>query len=63
MKNSKSQKSDGCPRDSPFIGLGLLKTVVEIAVACPEGPTPEFCCIAGVKAEGISNKLASSKLR
>ena len=43
----KSQKSDGCPINSHFIGLGLLRTVFEIVVACREGPVPEFCYIAG----------------
>ena len=47
MGNSKSQKFDGCPMDSHFIGLGLLRTVFGIVVACREGPAPEFCCIAG----------------
>ena len=33
--------------DSHFIGLGLLRTVFGIVIACREGPAPEFCCIAG----------------
>ena len=52
--NSKSQKCDGCPIKSHFIGLGLLRTVFEIVVACREGPVPEFCCIAGDIEGGIS---------
>ena len=47
MGNSKSQKFDGCPMNSHFIGLGLLRTVFGIVVACWEGPPPEFCCVAG----------------
>ena len=47
MGNSKSQKSDVCPIDSHFIGIGLLRTVFKIVVACREGPAPEFCYIAG----------------
>ena len=54
MGNSKSQKFDGCPMDSHFIGLGLLRTVFGIVVACREGPAPEFCCIAGNIEGGIS---------
>ena len=54
MGNSESQKSDGCPINSHFIGLGLLRTVFEIVVACREGPVPEFCCIAGDIGGGIS---------
>ena len=50
----KSQKLDGCPMDSRFIGLGLLRTVFGIVVACREGPAPEFCCIAGNIEGGIS---------
>ena len=46
-QKNKSQKFDGCPMDSHFIGLGLLRTVFGIVVACREGPAPEFCCIAG----------------
>ena len=46
-QKNKSQKSDGCPINSHFIGLGLLRTFFEIVVACREGPVPEFCCIAG----------------
>ena len=46
-QKTKSQKFDGCPINSHSIGLGLLKTVFEIVVACREGPVPEFCCIAG----------------
>ena len=47
MGKTKSQKCDGCRINSHFIGLGLLRTVFEIVVACREGPVPEFCCIAG----------------
>ena len=54
MGNSTSQKFDGCPMDSHFVGLGLLRTVFEIAVAFQKGPAPEFCCIAGDIARGIS---------
>ena len=54
MGNSESQKFDGCPVNSHFIGLGLLRTVCEIVLACREGPAPEFCCIARVIAGGIS---------
>ena len=53
MGNSKSQKCDGCPIDSHFIGLGLLRTVFEIYVAGREGPAPALCCIAGDIAGGI----------
>ena len=45
MGNSKSQEFDGGPMDSHFIGLGLLRTVFGIAVACREGPAPTFSCI------------------
>ena len=54
MGNSKSQKFDGCPMDSCFIGLGLLRTVFKIAAACREGPAPDFCYIAEVIAGKIS---------
>ena len=53
----KSQKPDGCPINSHFIGLGLLRTVFEIVVACQEGPVPEFCCIAGEIERGISENI------
>ena len=56
MGNSKSQKFDGCPMDSHFIGLGLLRTVFGIVVACREGPAPEFSGIAGNIAGRISNE-------
>ena len=49
----KSLKFDGCPMNSHFIGLGLLRTVFGIAVACREGPVPAFSCIAGDIAGGI----------
>ena len=52
-QKNKSQKFDGCPINSHFIGLGLLRTVFEIVVACREGPPPEFCCIAGDIEGGI----------
>ena len=52
-QKTKSQKFDGCPINSHFIGLGLLRTVFEIVVACREGPPPEFCCIAGDIEGGI----------
>ena len=54
MGNSKKQKFDGCSMDSHFIGLGLLRTVFGIVVACREGPAPEFCFIAGNIEGGIS---------
>ena len=54
MGNSKSQKFDVCPMNSHFIGLGLLRTVFGIAVACREGPVPAFSCIAGDIGGGIS---------
>ena len=53
MGKTKSQKCDGCRINSHFIGLGLLRTVFEIVVACREGPPPEFCCIAGDIEGGI----------
>ena len=40
--------------DFHLIGLGLLRTVFEIAVACGEGAAPEFCSVAGDIAGGIS---------
>ena len=55
----KSQKIDGCPMDSRFIGLGLLRTVFGIVVACREGPAPEFCCIAG----NIEGKISKTRFR
>ena len=39
--------------NSHFIGLGLLRTVFEIDVACWEGPAPALCCIAGDIGGGI----------
>ena len=54
MGKTKSQKFDGCPMNSHFIGLGLLRTVFEIALARREGPAPAFSCIAGDIAGGIS---------
>ena len=54
MGNSKSQKFDACPMNSHFIGLGLLRTVFGIAVACREGPAPALSCIAGDIGGGIS---------
>ena len=54
MGKTKSQNFDGCPMDSHFIGLGLLRTVFGIAVARREGPAPAFSCIAGDIAGGIS---------
>ena len=39
--------------DSRFIGLGLLRTVFGIVVACREDPAPEFCCSASNIAGGI----------
>ena len=47
LGNSESQKFNECPINSNFIGLGLLRTVFEIVVACGEGPAPELCGIAG----------------
>ena len=47
MGKTKSQKFDMCPMNSHFIGLGLLRTVFEIALARREGPAPAFSCIAG----------------
>ena len=44
----KIQKFDTCPMNSHFIGLGLLRTIFEIDIACREGPAPAFCCIAGI---------------
>ena len=58
---NKSQTFDGCPMDSHFIGLGLLRTVFEIAVACREGPAPEFCCIAGDIEGGSFQKIVPAQ--
>ena len=55
----KCQKLDGCPMDSRFIGLGLLRTVFGIVVACREGPAPEFCCIAG----NIEGRISKTRFR
>ena len=55
----KSQNLDGCPMDSRFIGLGLLRTVFGIVVACREGPAPEFCCIAG----NIEGRISKNRFR
>ena len=46
-QKNKSQKFYGCSMDSHFTGLGLLRTVFGIVVACREGLPPEFYCIAG----------------
>ena len=54
MGNTKSHNFDGCPMASHFIGLGLLRTVFGIALACREGPVPAFSCIAGDIGGGIS---------
>ena len=53
MGKTKSHKFDGCPMNSHFIGLGLLRTVFEIALARREGPAPAFSCIAGDIEGGI----------